>query len=170
MPKDRKEFPVNLENRSEMAESDDQCCHIVEQANTGNSCSRYLFIKSMQRMFGVDVVGEDHRKSNIYIFLRFISIMGDEGNALIAVLFWFNCTSCPTFIYTFGLSCLFGQYLKDIFQIPRPTCDKSTGIRCLEEGFNTEYGMPSTHVITSFLPSSILIDRWTVFCSMSTIS
>lgn len=97
------------------------------------------------------------------IFWRCVTVLGNELIYLVALpfLFW-NVSVILTFhlVVIWAVGFYLGGALKNIFCLPRPL---SPPVEKLESDYENEYGMPSTHAVSSFtLPVVIaVLLNWT---------
>ena len=110
------------------------------------------FISKFQSFCGVNCHGKASNNIIHYCF-KIWSILGEEIFCLLPMLLWFFLPLGIRFVTNFGIILTLGQLLKEYCKLPRPSKDS---VAKLEKAFETEYGLPSTHTITSMLPMSIL--------------
>jgi hypothetical protein len=114
------------------------------------------FISQLQAACGVTKDGG--RNVFLHTYFKLASMMGEEVFALIGPLIWVTPEVSLTYLNHFGIILTLGQLSKDLLQLPRPPGPKSKyPIERLEKHFGTEFGMPSTHVMSGFLPLSIYL-------------
>ncbi|KAL9643748.1 hypothetical protein ABK040_016050 [Willaertia magna] len=106
---------------------------------------------AFQRFFQVDTIKGPQNKFYHYLFL-FGATLGNEGMfaSFLPFLFWHGDPnlarySCLIWCIVYSI----GQYLKEYFQLPRPNI-----VTTLENIYETEYGLPSTHAMGSFALST----------------
>ena len=113
-------------------------------------------IVHFQRLCGVQFGGTTTNKT-LNIFFRTASACGEEIFSLMPVMIWFAYPLSHSFLTNFVFLLLVGQIVKDVFKLPRPS-SSGTGIFKLgDQHFETEYGFPSTHTMTGFLPLSVVL-------------
>lgn len=114
------------------------------------------FISQLQAACGVTKDGG--RNMILHVYFKLASMMGEEVFALIGPLIWVYPEVSLTYLTHFGLILTLGQLCKDLLELPRPPGPKSKHrIERLEKHFGTEFGMPSTHVMSGFLPLCIYL-------------
>lgn len=127
------------------------------------------FISQLQTACGVTKDGG--RNVLLHTYFKVASMMGEEVFALIGPLIWVLPEVSLTYLNHFGIILTLGQLAKDMLQLPRPPGPKSKyHIERLEKHFGTEFGMPSTHVMSGFLPLSIYLrlHAWGMHVSLLT--
>jgi len=74
-------------------------------------------------------------------------------------LFWFAFPLAISFVTNFLMLLIIGQLTKDLFRLPRPVADKdsSNPLVVLDNSYETEYGLPSTHTMSGLLPIALLL-------------
>lgn len=82
---------------------------------------------------------------------------GEELYSLMPLIFWLTPLG-PSYILNFGIITCAGQLLKDFVQLPRPPENGCGKIVRLERQHETEYGLPSTHIMGALLPLSMLLN------------
>lgn len=112
-------------------------------------------IVRFQRICGLKKDGMVSNKC-IYYYFRFSSACGEEIFNLMPLLYWIYYPLAVSFTTNFAFLLMTGQILKDILSLPRPSAI-GTGIHKVSDNhFETEYGLPSTHTISAFLPFSTI--------------
>jgi hypothetical protein len=136
-------------------------------------------IVHFQRICGVQLDGKTTNKT-LNIFFRAASACGEEIFSLMPVMIWFAYPLSHSFLTNFVFLLLVGQIVKDVFKLPRPSSNGTGILKLGDQHFETEYGFPSTHTMTGFLPLSVVLyflrhgtvigyDVWVV-CSLYIIS
>jgi len=119
--------------------------------------SANMILMKFQRFCGVSADGKINYLVLHYYF-KLSSTLGEEIFSLIPLLFWFSFRYATVFMTNFGITLVCGQILKDILKLPRPTAKGDNWvISKLERHFETEYGFPSTHTMSGFLPASVAL-------------
>lgn len=113
-------------------------------------------VEWLQAACGVRTVTD--KNWHFYALFRAFSTLGEEIFSLMPLLFWFGwpTVSLP-FATNFAGVILLGQYLKDVYKLPRPAVYPKTNIIRLETHFETEYGFPSTHSTSGLMPLVVLL-------------
>lgn len=77
------------------------------------------------------------------------------------LLIWLAFPVAVPFVTNFMVLLIVGQLAKDCLMLPRPlsppTCPAEERVVKLDSRFETEYGMPSTHTISGFLPQVVML-------------
>jgi len=114
------------------------------------------FIESFQRFCGIS----NGKPKNLFLhfYFKLASALGEEIFYLMPFMFWFSFENAIVFVTNFGLVLVFGQISKDVLKLPRPASkEEMYTIFKLEQHFQTEYGFPSTHTMSGFLPYAVLL-------------
>jgi hypothetical protein len=115
-------------------------------------------VANFQRMCGLQADGKvTNRCLNIYF--RVASTAGEEIFTLMPLVFWMGLPVAVSFLTNFLFLQIAGQLTKDFFRLPRPTSPPGSKnpIVKLDNHFDTEYGLPSTHTIAGLLPATTLL-------------
>jgi membrane-associated phospholipid phosphatase len=90
-------------------------------------------------------------------YFRVASACGEEIFSLMPVLFWFAYPIAVPFATNFVFLLMVGQICKDVFKLPRPSAVGTGIVKLGDQHFETEYGLPSTHTMTGYLPLSTVL-------------
>jgi membrane-associated phospholipid phosphatase len=115
-------------------------------------------VANFQRMCGLQADGKvTNRFLNIYF--RIASTAGEEIFSLMPLVFWMALPVAASFLTNFLILQIAGQLSKDFFRLPRPISPPGSKnpIIKLDDHFDTEYGLPSTHTIAGMLPLTTLL-------------
>jgi hypothetical protein len=113
-------------------------------------------IVHFQQFCGVQPDGTTKNKM-LKVFFRTASACGEEIFSLMPLMIWFAYPLSPSFVTNFVFLLLGGQIVKDVFKLPRPSADGTGILKLGDQHFETEYGFPSTHTMTGFLPFSVVL-------------
>ena len=129
------------------------------------SVESHLVVSRTQRFFQLDNVSG--KSKNVlgklsYIFFCLATSLGEDAYYFLPLLYWYCLPIAITFSTAFGLVVTAGQFVKDVSCLPRPPKvfkfkGKDYYIAKLENHFNTEYGLPSTHAMSGSLVFVVLI-------------
>jgi membrane-associated phospholipid phosphatase len=109
-----------------------------------------------QRLCGVKPDGTIENKA-CYAYFKLASACGEEIFSFLPLLLWFAIPLSSAFLTNFLFLLMGGQIIKDLLKLPRPS-SVGTGILKLGDNhFETEYGFPSTHTMTGYLPFSFFL-------------
>ncbi len=110
-----------------------------------------MLVAKFQRMCGLQADGKVTNLFWNYLF-RLASTTGEEIFFLMPVLCWIAFPIFLSFGTNFIVILMIGQLLKDFIMLPRPigNCPKWKIVK-LDDHFETEFGMPSTHTMTGDL-------------------
>ena len=100
------------------------------------------------------VRGEKDKNMAYYLVFRVASALGEEIFAGIPLLFWFAWHNVALNFSSAFFLLVIGQLFKDLLRLPRPTNPR---IVKLERTFETEFGLPSTHTMSGFMPLALFI-------------
>ena len=129
------------------------------------SVNSNLIVSKTQRTFGLDSTsGVSKNAFGIlaYIYFRAATSLGDDAYYALPLLYWYCFPISVSFSTAFGLVITAGQFVKDVSCLPRPPAQfehkgKKYYIAKLENHYNTEYGLPSTHAMSGSLIFIILL-------------
>ena len=115
------------------------------------------FISKFQTLCGLIPENNKVENKSAYLFFKFISAMGEEIFSLLPLVVWFYYPVSFNIFTNFLFILLGAQLAKEVYKLPRPPAE-ADGIKIakLEKHFETEYGFPSTHTTTAFLPMSMM--------------
>lgn len=115
-------------------------------------------VANFQRICGLQA---DGKVANWFlnIYFRLASTAGEEIFSLMPLLFWMALPVAVPFLTNFFILQITGQLTKDFFCLPRPISapGHTNPIIKLDNHFDTEYGLPSTHTIAGLLPITTLL-------------
>lgn len=115
-------------------------------------------VANFQRICGLQA---DGKVTNwvLNIYFRLASTAGEEIFSLMPLLFWMALPVAVPFLTNFFILQITGQLTKDFFCLPRPISapGHKNPIIKLDNHFDTEYGLPSTHTIAGLLPITTLL-------------
>ena len=111
-----------------------------------------MMVAQFQRYTGLQSNGKVTNRF-LNIVFRLASTMGEEIFGAMPLLFWYALPLSLPFATNFVFLILIGQLIKDFVMLPRPVgnCDKWKIVK-LDPTFDTEFGMPSSHTMTGYLP------------------
>lgn len=111
-----------------------------------------MMVAQFQRYTGLQSNGKVTSRFLNYTF-RLASTTGEEIFGAMPLLFWYALPLSLPFATNFVFLILIGQLIKDSVMLPRPVgnCDKWKIVK-LDPTFDTEFGMPSSHTMTGYLP------------------
>ena len=115
-------------------------------------------VANFQRACGLQADGQvKNRFLNIYF--RAASTAGEEIFSLMPLVFWMALPVAVPFLTNFFILQITGQLTKDFFRLPRPISPSGSTnpIIKLDNHFDTEYGLPSTHTIAGLLPLTTML-------------
>ena len=129
------------------------------------SVTSHLVVSRTQRFFQLD--SESGRSKNAlgklaYVFFCLATSLGEDVYYFLPLLYWYCLPMAVTFSTAFGMVITAGQFVKDVSCLPRPPKEfkfkgKNYYIAKLENHYNTEYGLPSTHAMSGSLIFVILM-------------
>lgn len=115
-------------------------------------------VANFQRVCGLQA---DASVTNVFlnIYFRLASTAGEEIFSLMPLVFWLALPVAISFLTNFFILQIAGQLTKDFFRLPRPISPPGSNnpIVKLDNHFDTEYGLPSTHTIAGLLPATTLL-------------
>ena len=113
-------------------------------------------IVRFQRLCGVEKDGSTRNKP-LKFYFKAASACGEEIFSLMPLMIWFAYPIAPSFITNFAGLLMSGQILKDVFKLPRPSSEGTGILKLGDQHFETEYGFPSTHTLSGYLPVSVVL-------------
>jgi membrane-associated phospholipid phosphatase len=115
-------------------------------------------VANFQRFCGLQADGKVTNKF-LNVYFRVASTAGEEIFTLMPLVFWLAFPVAISFLTNFLILQIAGQLTKDFFRLPRPISPPGckNPIIKLDNHFDTEYGLPSTHTIAGLLPATTML-------------
>jgi len=113
------------------------------------------FLVNFQKYLGLKEDGTSSQPLFHYTLLT-ASALAIEVFNIVPAIYWMALPVGPNLICCFFTFMVFGQYFKDVLELPRPPFDSK--VVKLEHAYETEHGFPSTHTICGVLPLTILMN------------